>query len=310
MSYSSKLKKLRVLFMGSSEFAVPSLAALSSVGCEIVGVFTSPDKPQGRGRQIGQSAIKQYAVAHHLDVYQPVRLRAEEVRTCLEQLQPQLQVVVAFRKLPAQVWAFPPMGTVNLHASLLPAYRGAAPIQWALIHGATQTGLSTFFIREEIDTGPMLLQEEVTIAADDNFERLHDRMSQQGADLLLRTISGLAEGKLQAHPQAPGPPDLPTAPKIDRNTCHINWQQSADQIQNLIRALSPQPGAWTLFRGSICKVFRTEKNHEIDLSAGEHLLRADGLFFGTETETLSIEELQLAGKKRLPITDFIRGLRI
>ena len=310
MSYSPKVRELRLLFMGSADFAVPSLAALSSIGCQIVGVFTAPDKPQGRGRRIGQTAIKQYAESHQLTLYQPARLRAKEVYDLLEELQPDLQIVVAFRKLPREVWSFPRMGTVNLHASLLPSYRGAAPIQWAMIHGASKTGLSTFFIREEIDTGPMLLQSEVAIAADDDFGRLHDRMSQQGADLLLRTISGLAEGTIEDRPQPPSAPNLPTAPKIDRSTAEIDWKKPADQIEHLVRALSPRPGAWTLFRGLVCKIFRTARADHLHLDAGDQLLRSDGLFFGTGTETLSVEDLQIAGKKRLLVTDFIRGLHI
>ena len=310
MSWSPKIRALKLLFMGSAEFAVPSLAALCKARCKIVGVFTAPDRPKGRGRRIAQTDVKQYAEAHRLNVYQPLRLRAAEVRELLEELQPDLQVVVAFRKLPREVWSFPQMGTINLHAALLPAYRGAAPIQWALMNGETKTGLSTFFIREEIDTGPMLLQEETAIAPDDNFGRLHERMSQQGADLLLRTLSGLVEGNLEARLQPSTSSDLPTAPKIDRSTCEIDWKRPAEEIEHQVRALDPRPGAWTLFRGEVCKIFRTQRTHEVQLDAGAQLLRSDGIFFGTETETLSIEELQLSGKRRLSVVDFIHGLRI
>ena len=301
---------LRILFMGSSSFAVPSLAALEKTSHTIVGVFTAPDKPQGRGKHLGTSAVKQYAESRGLAIYQPPRLRAPEVQTLLKSLRPDLQIVVAFRKLPQQIWDFPAMGSVNLHASLLPAYRGAAPIHWALIRGEKQTGITTFFITEQIDTGPILLQAEVAIAADDTLASLHDRMSQQGADLLLRTVAGLAEGKLVSRPQASALAEMPVAPKIDRSNCEINWQLPAQQIQNLVRGLAPQPGAWTLLNGKTCKLFRVRSTDQPHLAAGEHLLCSEGLFFGSSTETLSVEDLQWAGKKRLLVADFLRGMHL
>ncbi len=296
--------------MGSSAFAVPSLAALQDAGYPIVGVFTAPDKPQGRGRRVSSTPVKQYAEAHGLPLYQPARLRDPALHMLLKKLQPDLQVVVAFRKLPEAVWAFPSMGSLNLHASLLPAYRGAAPINWALIRGEKQTGLTTFFITKDIDTGPILLQEEVAIAPDDVAGSLHDRMSQQGADLLLNSVAGLVAGSLKPRPQPTCSADCPTAPKLHRDTCQINWQLPAQQIQHFVRGLAPLPGAWTMLKELTCKVYDVQVVEDQPLAPGECRLQADGLFFGSTTHTLAVQELQLAGKRRMCVQDFLRGQQL
>ena len=300
------MRSLRLLFLGSSDFAVPSLKALQSSGHTVVGAVTAPDKPQGRGQRMFSTPVKQYAMAHSLPVYQPARLRDPDLKVLLQKLRPDVQIVVAFRKLPREVWDFPPMGSINLHASLLPAYRGAAPINWALIRGEKQTGLSTFFITEDIDTGPLLLQEEVSIAPDDTAGSLHDRMSQQGADLLLRTLEKVAKGDLKAHPQ-PLSTSSPTAPKLSRATCQIDWTQSESQIRHFVRGLAPSPGAWTLLDDMSCKIYKLSAVEEPKLEPGSHLLRKDGLFFGSATGTLSVEDIQIAGKRRMLIADFLRG---
>ena len=307
---SKSLSSLRVLFMGTPDFAVPSLSRLQRAGCKIVGVFTASDKPQGRGLRKRPSSVKQYAEKEGLPLHQPPRLSTPEVQELLRQLRPDLQVVVAFRKLPKEVWDFPSMGSVNLHASLLPAYRGAAPIHWAIIRGEKKTGLSTFLITEDIDTGPLLLQEEVAIASDDTAGSLHDRMSQLGANLVLRTVEGVASGELVPRPQPVPAEECPLAPKLLSPNCEIDWHQSAEYIQNFVRGLSPRPGAWTNLLSQTCKIYSVLPVQEPRLSSGEQRVSALGLYFGTATETLSVKELQLSGKRPMPTADFLRGLRL
>ena len=292
--------------MGSAPFAVPSLEVLSHY-YSIVGVVTAPDKPQGRGLQLRSTAVKEYAVANHLPVYTPLRLRSEEMQDLLKTLRPDVQVVVAFRKLPVSVIDFPRLGTINLHASLLPNYRGAAPIPWAMINGETRTGLSTFFIEPELDTGPLLLQEEVPIDPEDHAGSLHNTLMHRGAQLLLRTVQGLVAGTLSSFPQPTPKRILSFAPKISKSDCLIDWKWSAEQVHNFVRGLSPVPGAYTFFENTQCKILKTSLLPLVRIPAGTHILDKESLVFGTTTHALAIQELQLAGKKRMSTKDFLRG---
>jgi methionyl-tRNA formyltransferase len=241
---------IRIVFMGTPEFAAASLEALKKARFNIVGVITAPDKPAGRGMKLKDSAVKKYASKRNLKILQPEKLKNTEFLEELKSLNADLQVVVAFRMLPDVVWNMPPMGTINLHASLLPQYRGAAPINWAIINGEKETGVTTFKLQHEIDTGNILLQEKIEIGQSETAGELHDRMKEIGAQLLVKTVEGLAEGTLQETPQtsiagSAGDVVLQPAPKIYTADCKINWHKSADEVHNLIRGLSPYPAAFT-----------------------------------------------------------------
>lgn len=302
---------MRILFMGTPEFAVATLEKLVGSGHEVVGVVTIPDKPMGRGLQLGQSAVKKYAVAQGLHVLQPEKLRDPAFVEALHALQPDLAVVVAFRMLPEIVWSLPKLGTINLHASLLPQYRGAAPINWAIIRGETQSGVTTFFINEEIDKGNLLMQAAVDIPADWNAGNLHDALMAVGADLVLQTVDALQAGKLQAKPQLPTD-DLKTAPKIHKEDCKIDWQKSAHEIHNLVRGMSPYPAAFTTVNGKILKIFSTEiESSVLELAEiGDVYIsdKKEKLIVKTGEGLLKINELQLEGKKRMQVQDLLRGL--
>ncbi|HEY1112185.1 MAG TPA: methionyl-tRNA formyltransferase, partial [Chitinophagaceae bacterium] len=233
---------LRIVFMGTPEFAVASLDALVNAGCTIVGVITAPDKPAGRGMKLQESAVKKYAEEKGLHVLQPEKLRNPKFLEELRDLRADLQIVVAFRMLPEAVWNMPPMGTINVHGSLLPQYRGAAPINWAIINGEKETGVTTFKLKHEIDTGDILLQDRIPIGENDTAGEVHDRMKEVGARLLVRTVQGLADGSLKEVPQlsvVASEADIRHAPKIFTDTCRIDWSQPAANIHNLIRGLSP-----------------------------------------------------------------------
>lgn len=319
--------------MGTPEFAVPSLDALIKAGFNIVGVITSPDRPAGRGMKLQESAVKKYAVRNGLRILQPEKLKNPQFLSDLKALRADLQIVVAFRMLPELVWNMPPMGTINLHASLLPQYRGAAPINWAIINGETETGLTTFKLQHEIDTGNILLQEKIPIGENDTAGELHDRMKDTGAQLLVKTVQGLAEGSLQETPQwATVNSDLPTeqtgtsdvqsqstihhsqikhAPKIDTQTCRIDWNKSIDEIHNLIRGLSPYPAAFTELGDKTLKIFRSEKEPAVPTSriGRWETDRKSFLKFSARDGYVHLRDIQLEGKKRLPIEDFLRGYR-
>ncbi|MBS1512491.1 MAG: methionyl-tRNA formyltransferase [Bacteroidetes bacterium] len=297
--------------MGTPDFAVASLDALVQAGCTIVGVITAPDKPAGRGMQLQQSAVKKYAVEHNLHVLQPEKLKQPEFLSALQSLQADLQLVVAFRMLPEVVWNMPPMGSVNLHGSLLPQYRGAAPINWAVINGEKETGVTTFKLKHEIDTGNILLQDRFPIGENDTAGDVHDRMKDIGAQLLVKTVQGLADGSLQETPQTSfDTSTLKHAPKIFTDTCKIDFSKTVAEVHNLIRGLSPYPGAFTMLDGKVLKIFKTEK---VDTRSGSsssfitdhktylHFTCADG--------AVSVKELQLEGKKRMLVEDFLRGYR-
>ncbi|ALD20606.1 methionyl-tRNA formyltransferase [Hymenobacter sp. DG25A] len=307
---------LRLIFMGTPEFAVPTLEALLSwPGCRVVAVVTAPDKPAGRGRQLAESAVKQAAVRHGLPVLQPTNLKSPEFQAELQAFAADLQVVVAFRMLPEAVWNMPHLGSINIHASLLPQYRGAAPINWALMHGDTQTGVTSFFLQHEIDTGNLIFQDVVAIAPSDDFGSLYEKLKEAGAALALRTVRAIASGTAPSVPQQISS-ELRTAPKIQKETGRLDFSRTAPELVNWVRGLSPIPTAFTqLPDGRTLKVFRAEALADEDASGpqpstapgtwltdGRTYLRvqtADGL--------LDLLDVQLEGKKRMLIADFLRG---
>ena len=299
--------------MGTPDFAVASLRALVEAGFTIAGVITAPDKPAGRGLKLTESAVKKYALEQDLPVLQPVKLKDPVFLDQLRSLRADVQAVVAFRMLPELVWNMPPLGTINVHGSLLPQYRGAAPINWAVINGETETGVTTFLLQQAIDTGHILLSEKIPVGADETAGELHDRMKEAGARLLVESILGLVEGKLTAVPQPAVTAGLPLqhAPKLSTETGKIDWQQPAKKIHDLIRGLSPFPGAYTMLQDKLIKIYRStysitaqEMPNGSSDTDGKTFLRfaaTDGYVYATE--------VQLEGKKRLPVTDFLRGYR-
>ncbi len=305
--------KPRIVFMGTPAFAVASLSALLQAKMNVVGVVTAPDKPAGRGMQLQQSAVKQFALAHDLPILQPEKLKSPEFFEALKQWQPDLQVVVAFRMLPEQIWSFPSMGTLNVHGSLLPQYRGAAPINWAIINGEKETGVTTFQLQHAIDTGAILLQDRIPIAPNNTAGEIHDTMMEVGAQLLVKTLHGLFDSSIKAVPQEQviGNIALQHAPKIFTKDCEIDWEKPCTSIQNLIRGLAPFPGAITKIDGKIVKLFLT---HIIEGTPKE----APGSFI-TDGKTfakiackdgyIGLADIQWEGKKRMPIIDFLRGYR-
>ena len=301
---------LRIVFMGTPEFAVPSLQILLQNQYRVVAVVTAPDKPAGRGLQATASAVKVFALAHGIAVLQPDKLKAPDFLDQLRSYQADLQVVVAFRMLPEVVWAMPPLGTFNLHASRLPQYRGAAPINWALINGESETGVTTFFLQHEVDTGNIIFQEKETIHEEDDAGSLYERLRQKGASLVLKTVQAIER---QEYPQTPqqAEPTTRLAPKIFKEDCQINWNQPVRSVQNFVRGLSPYPTAWTLVNGKVCKVYRTRivvGTAVDDLPVGQFVTdNKTFLHFRAEDGWLAIEELQVEGRKRLNIGAFLRG---
>ena len=322
----SNYKDLRIVFMGTPEFAVASLDALVKAKCNIVGVITAPDKPAGRGMKVTESAVKKYAVRHHLKVLQPEKLKNIEFLEELRALNADLQIVVAFRMLPESVWNMPPLGTINLHGSLLPQYRGAAPINWAVINGEKETGVTTFKLKHEIDTGNILMQESFPIDENETAGDVHDKMKEIGARVLVETVKGIADGTLEERPQsivnspqnAESDSQLTThnslikhAPKIFTETCNIDWRKFIDEIQNLIRGLSPFPGAFTELGDKTIKIFKSEKELSLPTSKPGRW-ESDGktyLKFAAKDGYILLKDVQLEGKKRMLIEDFLRGYR-
>lgn len=306
------MRSLRIVFMGTPEFAVASLAALHASGHQVVGVVTVADKPSGRGLQVHTSAVKQFAVAHHIPVLQPVKLRDSEFLQALSTWQADLFVIVAFRMLPEVVWQMPPLGSINLHGSLLPRYRGAAPINRAIMNGDVETGVTTFFLQHEIDTGRVIRREKIAIGEDMTAGELHDIMMHVGARVLLETVDAIADGSADATAQeelsAPGE-DVPAAPKIFKDDCKIDWTKTAKEIHNQVRGLSPYPAAWTEFGGKIFKVYRGKP---LTGSALDTAFETDGksyLHFRCGDGVYSVLTLQPEGKKRMEIDEFLRGWR-
>ncbi len=302
---------LRIVFMGTPEFAVPSLRILVENNKNIVGVITAPDKPRGRGKQISSPPIKEYCLNQGLNILQPKNLKDPRFLDELKALQPDLQVVVAFRMLPEVVWSSPPLGTFNLHASLLPQYRGAAPINWAIINGEKETGVTTFFLKHEIDTGALIFQEKETIMPEEDAGSLYNRLMKKGANLVLKTVEAIEKNNFSLKPQE-ALEALKPAPKIFKDTCKIDWNQSAARIKDFVRGLSPHPSAWTLINNKICKIFRVNitkagkeehsGNYETD---GENYLR-----FRCLDGYIEVIEIQMEGKKMMEIKAFLRGNKL
>ena len=307
-------KTLRILFMGTPEFAVASLQKLGEAGCTIVGVVTAPDKAAGRGLKVQQSAVKLYALEQGLKIMQPEKLKSPEFLEELKTLHADLQVVVAFRMLPEVVWSMPAMGTINLHGSLLPDYRGAAPINWAIINGEKETGVTTFKLQHEIDTGNILLAEKIPIGKDETAGELHDRMKEIGASLLLRTIKGLSKNELHESPQSVTGKNehtiLKHAPKLNAETCMIKWNNPVLEVYNLIRGLSPYPRAFTLLQDKTLKIFRAMYVEGLSTSVNPGNYETDRktyLRYACKDGYILITELQLEGKKKMKVEDFLRG---
>lgn len=318
----NKHQKLRIVFMGTPTFAVSTLDILVQHQYNIVGVVTACDKPAGRGKQIQQSAVKKYATEKGLNVLQPEKLKSDDFINTLKSLEANLFIVVAFRMLPEVVWQMPSLGTFNLHASLLPQYRGAAPINWAIINGEKETGVTTFFLQHEIDTGNIILQEKINIEDKDNAGNVHDKLMEIGAELVLNTVQAIEEGTVITKPQLIDNQLLSTmnhAPKIYKETCLIDWKKSCTDIHNLVRGLSPYPSAFTFLDSKNLKIFSTEK---ISATITENRLKniaenKDFGYFMTDNKSylsfkcndgyLDILEAQLEGKKRLFIEEFLRG---
>jgi methionyl-tRNA formyltransferase len=303
---------LKLIFMGTPAFAVPSLEILFRQGYDIAAVVTAPDKPQGRGQKLSTSPIKQFAIEHQLPILQPENLKDPVFLSALQSYQANLQVVVAFRMLPTAVWVMPSLGTINLHASLLPQYRGAAPINWAIINGEQETGVTTFFIEEAMDTGHILFQAKEPIDALDTAGTLSERLQYKGAQLLLKTVQAVEQETAVASKQPIWAPHLlKKAPKIYKADCQINWNQSTKAITNFIRGLSPYPGAWTLLQGNSIKILTANPVSISNLEPGT--MKSDGkhyLYIGTQDGAIAVDSLQAAGKKPLDIASFLRGHRV
>jgi len=310
---------LRIIYMGTPDFAVAPLDALINAGCNVVGVVTNPDKPAGRGQKIQESAVKKYALEKGLQILQPEKFRNETFLAELKALNADLQVVVAFKMLPEVVWNMPKFGTLNLHASLLPHYRGAAPINWAIMNGDKESGVSTFLLQKEIDTGNVIFQERVSIGENDNLETLHDNLMEIGSKLVVKTVRAI---EVNDYPQIPqedltnAGEELKIAPKIFKNDCKINWSYSIEKIHNHIRGLSPYPAAWTELTDAnqkkvAVKVYAANKEiEEHSLSIGTLVSdKKNYLKVAVNGGFLNLTTIQMAGKKRMQIGDFLRGFQ-
>lgn len=306
------LQDLKIVFMGTPEFALASLQKLCDAGAQVVAVVTGMDKPAGRGLQIIETPIKQFAVQRGIPVLQPEKLNDPAFVAALRELRADLFIVVAFRILPREVFTLPLRGTINLHAALLPRYRGAAPIQWALMNGETETGVTTFFIDEKMDNGEMLLQERVAIGENETAGELHDRMAVIGAEVLLNTITQLAAGTLQSRPQQG---EITLAPKITKEMAELDWSKPASVLRNWVRGLNPVPGAHTHWQGKLLKIFASEvREHAAqEFLPGQvcHVEAQHGeLWIQTGKDALALRELQLEGKRRMNAAEFLRGHQI
>ena len=310
---------MRIIFMGTPDFAVASLKKLVENNCNIVAVITAPDRPAGRGQKLHETPVKQYAASVGLPVLQPEKLKNSEFLETLRSYKADLQIVVAFRMLPEIVWAMPPLGTFNLHGSLLPQYRGAAPINWAVINGEKETGVTTFFIEKEIDTGKIIFKETLPISEDATAGTMHDELMEIGANLVLKTVRAIEAGDFPQEDQPSNEATLKAAPKIFKEDCEIDWTKSSETIRNFIRGLSPYPAAWTLLDGKVLKLFSTNyvseesypsENQKVDVGVTTFFSdKKTFLYAKTADGFLAIETLQLEGKKRMTTEEFLRGYR-
>lgn len=306
------MQELRIIFMGTPEFAVPSLEILVEHKFNVVAVITAPDKPQGRGQKIVFSPVKESALRHNIPVLQPANLKSPEFLNELKTYHATLQVVVAFRMLPEGVWAMPPRGTFNLHASLLPQYRGAAPINWAIINGEKITGATTFFLKHEIDTGSIIYQEKEPIYENDTLGTLYERLMKLGAKLVLKTVKSIEEGNYPAVPQQENA-TIKHAPKIFKETCEINWNQTSTEVRNFVRGLNPQPTAWSVLGGKTYKIFTVSVFNKNDGQNKPGAINTDNknyLYIKTLDSWISIEELQPEGKRKMNIGEFFMGNKL
>lgn len=314
---------MKIIFLGTPEFAAFSLQKIHQEGNNIVAVITAPDRKAGRGQQLQSSAVKKYAVDHGIDCLQPKNLKDPNFLEELRSYQADLQIVVAFRMLPEVVWNMPPLGTMNLHASLLPAYRGAAPINWAIINGEKKTGVTTFFLKHEIDTGEVLLQKEVEITSNDTAGSLHDKLMAEGAELILKSIELVESGDYRTVSQENMVPadrklaELPKAPKIFREDCKIDWNKSSEQIDHFIRGLSPYPAAWTQLKRKKDQQLLNLKIYKVKVSdqgrkvkAGALLKHPSTIEISSKDGSLLINELQLEGKRRMSSEEFLNGTNL
>lgn len=301
------MNDLRIIFMGTPEFAVPSLQTLIDHKYNVVAVITAPDKPKGRGQQLSQSPIKQCAVQNNVPVLQPTNLKSQDFLEELKSYHANLQIVVAFRMLPEVVWSMPSLGTFNLHASLLPQYRGAAPINWAIINGEKETGVTTFFLQHEIDTGSIIYQEKEIIQKQDTAGSLYERLMEKGASLVLKTIQAIELGDYPSIPQT-HLEDIKLAPKIFKETCQINWEQPSQEIVDFVRGLNPYPAAWTVIADKTYKVYNVSVVTETIPNGDVYTTdQKNYLYIKSKDGWISIDELQPEGKKRMAIKDFLRG---
>lgn len=306
------MEKLRIVFMGTPDFAVGILDTIYQNNYEIVGVITAPDKPAGRGQKVSTSAVKDFAVSKNLRLLQPTNLKSEDFLAELKSLNANLHVVVAFRMLPEVVWKMPKLGTFNLHASLLPEYRGAAPINWSIINGETKTGVTTFFIDDKIDTGAMILSKETTIGANESAGELHDRLMQLGSEAVIETLHLIEEGKATTTLQTENP-DVKTAYKLNKDNCKIDWSQSGKTIFNLIRGLSPYPAAWTYIKDGEnewnVKIYAASFEEKEQTNAiGSVTTTKKEIFIATKDGVLKITSLQFPGKKRMQAHELLNGI--
>lgn len=305
-------KDLRIIFIGTPDFAVESLRSLLDAGKNIVAVLTAPDRKAGRGQKVNESAVKKFAIEHKIPILQPTNLKNEVFIEELRRYNADLQIVVAFRMLPEIVWNMPKNGTFNLHASLLPNYRGAAPINWAIINGEDETGVTTFFLKHKIDTGDLIFQESIAIVKDETAGSLHDKLMSLGGKLVVRTVDSIESGIVKTIPQ----PSIESteAPKIYKDDCKIDWNGSAQNIDRLIRGMSPFPTAWSSLlnikngKSLSVKLFAVKISDQNKLDQGELKIVEKELFVGTKTFDLQIIEIQVEGKKRMPIRDLLNGL--
>ncbi len=305
-------KKLKIVFMGTPEFAVPMLDSILQSEHEVVGVITAPDKPAGRGMQLLESDVKKFAGTKSLRILQPEKLKNEAFLAELRALNADLFVVVAFRMLPEAVWNMPPLGSINLHASLLPQYRGAAPINWAIINGEKETGVTTFFIQQEIDTGKIIFREKIPVRDDETAGELYRELMVLGAKVLRKTVDAIASGDYPQTEQEQAA-DVKAAPKIFKDDCRIDWSKSAREVYNHIRGLSPYPAAFTLLGGKVFKILKSQRSAVADSSSSSGAYKTDGktfLRFKCNDGWLDVTECQMEGKKKMSVEEFLRGAKL